>query len=122
MRANELSKVFGSPVTAAQVWGEVVELMQALVAGDVEEIREEVSDVCCFGHYWLWLKVGGLMPAWPAFGADRAAEKFLARFEVWREIFANEGLEFHPRYLVAGGNYRKPHKVVAALSAARLER
>lgn len=118
LRQNE---VFGRPVTWAQVAGELMELGEAVLALDPNAIREEFSDVTCFGHIWVWQLLGSPTWSWPAVGAGPSIKKFLDRMNVWHEIFRAEGLVFHPRYLVAGGNYQKPEKVQAALRAARGE-
>lgn len=95
--------------------------MDALRLRDWENVREELSDVACFLHLWVWGMLGSPRWSWPAWGAGAALAKFEARILTWRQIFEEHGLEFHPRYLKGGGNYRKLEKVKAALALARAE-
>jgi hypothetical protein len=112
-------EVFGRPVTAAQVGGELVELFVEVRDWNWEGIREEFSDVMCFLHVYVWQLLGEPARSWPAFGAGPSIAKFTARMNRWSEIFEAEGLVFHPRFLVEGSNYAKPEKVAAALAAAK---
>lgn len=115
---NTAKQVFGNPVTPSQIKGEAQELWEGLRAGDWANVSEEVSDVALFAQVWAHERLGQRLN-WPVTLGMASYQKFKARMDVWEDIFKKEGLKFHPRYLVAGGNHNKPEKVRAALDAAR---
>lgn len=103
--------------TWRDVYGEVLELVEALLKGDVQEAREEFWDVALAAqglahtHGWSFtmiMPMGHLV-------------KFARRRKVWERIFRKEGLLFDTKYWVAGSNHKKPAKVTAALSMARAD-
>lgn len=115
------SNVMAAPMTFSYARGEMLELAAELRALHFAGIREEWSDailalLLAASEYapldWV--------PVLPGFGLQ-AARKFIARMGTWERIFRKEGLIFHRRYLVGGGNYEKPAKVRAALALARAE-
>jgi hypothetical protein len=118
MRVSTLVETaFSGDVRISHIFAEIREVCEARTR---DELREEMSDVLCFAQVWLFQRLRGRLD-WSMPVGRYAANKFTARMAVWRDIFSREGLVFHPRYLVGGGNYAKPEKVRAALAAARSE-
>mgnify|MGYP001564152310 CR=1 FL=1 len=120
---GDLNKeTMAGPMSWSYWVGEVKELLVEVRALRWAGIREEWSDVACCGVLAL-LASGvpvGWVPLMPGFGLY-AARKFEGRRVMWRRIFERHQLAFENRYLVNGGNFRKIHKVCAALALAGLE-
>ena len=98
--------------------GEVKELLTAVWRRQWNAAAEEASQVAFDVQHVLY----------GATGLDfkpRLCRRFVAelvhRAEVWSQIFSDKGLEFDPRWLRGGSNYRRPEKVKAALRAAGLD-
>jgi hypothetical protein len=101
-----------APYEWKYVYSEIMELVEARTYVDV---REEFWDVMLALQLWVF-----------AFGFDfqiiltaRHHWKYERRRARWIIIFNENGLEFSPRYLVAGSNWRKRDKVEKALNLAR---
>lgn len=113
------TNVMAGPVAWSYWFGEVGELWAEVRALNWRGIREEWSDVTCM--FVLALMASGWPVQWvpilPGFGLY-AAQKFEARLDTWKRIFAHHGVPFSREYLMAGGNFRKLSKVKAALDAA----
>ena len=112
--ATEALQIIGAPYTFANVWSEVEEVFECR---SWSELIDEIGDVLWTGTMWVHFKTGWELPVWD----EAHLLKGLERQKVWRSIFEREGLEFSPRYLVGGSNYRRPAKVKAALALARAE-
>ena len=97
------------------VMAEVKELFEAR---RLWEVKEEFGDVLYFSYCWLYSRFRINLPM---IGAMGSVEKFTARLSTWEKIFENAGLNFHPKYLVAGSNYMKKEKISHALFMARRE-
>lgn len=117
MKVSQAEKAFGT-INFSHVKGEIEEVLEAMQSRDWENFKEEVSDVACFVQVMIHRKVG---VNWTMLIGDSSAKKFLKRLEVWKDIFHREGLWFSPKYLVNGGNFKKPEKVRMAVEMARKE-
>ncbi|WP_078598505.1 MazG nucleotide pyrophosphohydrolase domain-containing protein [Evansella clarkii] len=102
-----------SPITWGYAKGELVELIESRTIAD---IKEEFADVCycvlCAVHSSTGISL-------PMVGATPTIKKVNERLSIWRDIFKENGLVFHKKYLVNGSNYKKQHKIDAALAMAR---
>ena len=99
------------------VLGEVVELFIEIIHLNLHGIISEACDVYTCAMCALETTIGRPVPIlW-----RRTYNEWLARVEVWKEIFADHGLEWHVRYISGGGNYRRPEKIRVALDMARTE-
>lgn len=96
----------------------VGELKELIEARDIVNVKEEIGDVIYFWNCWLYSKFRINLPM---FGAMKSVVKFIERLDVWNEIFKNNGLAFHPKYLVNGSNYNKIDKFYAAIDMANDE-
>ncbi|MGX1195748.1 pyrophosphohydrolase domain-containing protein [Metabacillus sp. SLBN-84] len=94
------------------VKGEFAELIQAIQTQNKQEIQEEIADVLYFTYCFLQGKFGINLPM---LGAMPTVKKIIGRLDVWKEIFAERGLNFEVRYLVGGSNYHKKSKVNKAI-------
>ena len=96
--------------------GEVQELVEAVLELNLDHIREEWNDVMLCTLCWLakFLPIGRVRFL-PGMGLS-SAKKFAGRRQVWKDIFAHHGTVFRKEYLIAGGNYRKRHKVQRVLA------
>ena len=114
------ARVVAGPMTWSYALGECRELGAEIRALNWGGIVDEASDSALCLQLALYHQLGGRVD-WPLLLGRRSARKFEARLQVWLEIFAREGLQFHKRYLIGGGNYARPEKVEAALRLARAE-
>ena len=108
-----------APMTWKYVKGEMVELWEAIMEGDLAHTWEEWNDVWCLLLIY-GLPYTGKLPLLPGFGLS-SQKKFEARLEVWKKIFVHHNLVFRKEYLVTGGNYRKKTKIIRVLQAAKAE-
>jgi hypothetical protein len=102
--------------TFADVRGEVRELAEEVRRGSWAGMSEEFWDVAHVLQLWAYTRTGLDLPL---VMPPSHYMKYIVRDETWRRIFSANGLVFSPRFLRAGSNHRKPHKVAAALAAAR---
>jgi hypothetical protein len=91
------------------------ELVEAVKNRDLENFKEEVHDSLYSFYCALNTSTGINLPM---FGI-KSIDKILKRFEVWKVIFAENGLVFDKKYLFNGSNYEKIAKVNKALDLAR---
>lgn len=105
----------GGGYELSHVIGEFTELLAELRKGDREAIVEKFDDTVMTAQLWWWCKTGW---DWRLRVSKRCIRKYHLRTKVWERIFRAYGLEFHPRYLRGGGNYRRSQKRAAALCAA----
>jgi hypothetical protein len=91
------------------------EFVELLEARDWENFKEEVADVMYSGLCALHTSTGISLPM---IGAKDTIKKIEKRLIVWEEIFTNAGFKFKIKYLKGGSNYKKLHKVEAALNLA----
>lgn len=104
--------------SGAYRWADVMSEVRELVsARSRAELVEEFWDVVMTFQLWLL----GFGVDLPLVMPRRHHWKFERRRARWMIIFAREGLRFSPKYLRNGGNYKKAHKVRAALEMARAE-
>jgi NTP pyrophosphatase (non-canonical NTP hydrolase) len=108
----------GDAISFSAVKGEFDELLEAVMNSDWENFKEEVGDTLYFTYCWMYSKYKINLPM---IGAMSSVKKFVARLEVWENIFKENGLEFNKKYLVNGSNYKKIDKVNKALNLARSE-
>lgn len=97
-------------------WSEYVELWEEVLAMNWSGIVEEFGDVVMTTQLWFATLTGW---DWRIRIPDATHQKVITRMKIWEEIFASEGLWFHPKYLVNGSNYHKKEKVKAAIALAR---
>jgi hypothetical protein len=98
-------------------WGEVLELFEEVHKANIQGIISEACDVYTCASCAFWVSTGIDLPLfW-----TKSAKSWFKRVEVWKQIFAREGLVFKVEYLRYGGNHEKPEKVARALSLAREE-
>ena len=109
-----LDEVMASELPWSYVVGEVKELRDELVKRDFDEAKKEFEDVVGCTFVYLTGITGVNLPLVRHFGKG-AAERWIARINVWKDIFNFHGVVFHKSVLTGGGNYRKRHKVEAAL-------
>lgn len=112
-----LAEVMASKLPFSYVWGEVLELKDELVKWDLGEAKKEWDDVTGCFLVWLTGIIGVSFPILPFFGKG-AADRWIKRLEVWKNIFELHGVEFHRQYLTGGGNYRKRNKIKKAFKEA----
>jgi hypothetical protein len=116
MKTSEVvERVSSGQCSFSAVAGEIKEVFQARTVG-------EFLDECCdvYGMFLCWLYINhniDLEMRWM-----RSAEVWFKRVAVWEEIFDREGLVFNNKYLVNGGNYKRPYKVEMALELARKDK
>jgi len=118
MRVSQFFKTYssGTPYRFADVCDEATELCEAIRGFDCDGIVEEFGDTIMTFQLWLaWV----LPFDWEMCVPTYVYRKYDARMAGWRDIFSNEGLTFHPRYLINGGNFKRPNKRKAALDLAR---
>jgi hypothetical protein len=101
--------------TFKSIMGEVKELFETQT---LDELKDEFGDVLYFTYCWLYSKFGINLPMVGAMGSVR---KFTNRLDIWKLLFQHNDLDFHPKYLINGSNYRKEYKVNLALELARKE-
>ena len=121
MRMSTCVEFTAAPMTFAYAMGEVWELVVEVLRANPAGIREEWCDAACCLQLWLYDVLGHRRDWEMVLGGVTAMEKFIARYAVWEKIFQEHGLRFEIRYVVNGGNYKKPHKVAAALELARAD-
>ena len=108
----------GTPYRFKDFVGEVWEFVEACAKFDVSEIVEEFGDSVMTFQLWLaWVLPFDWEMCIPAY----VYRKYDTRMKTWEDIFSKEGLTFHPRYLINGGNYAREHKRSAALELAKNE-
>lgn len=120
MRWSEFVATYSSgyPYRFRHFLSEVEELIEAICDRSWSGIVEEFGDTIMTFQLWLgWFLGMDFQMVLPSYVYD----KFDARMEGWRKVFAAEGLEFRNKYLVSGGNYKRKHKREAALRMARAE-
>lgn len=101
----------------ADVWAEVIELVEAIISLNWTGVKEEMSDLLFTLQMKVYLDLG-----WHSAcirGGWLTYQKGLERMREWRRIFFNAGLAFSPIYLIHGSNWMKPEKVEKALQLAR---
>lgn len=100
------------------ILGEAQECLAEVIRADWIAAREEFWDTAMCVQAWLYCRFSRdfemVLPR-------SHIKKYARRNRVWRRIFAEHGLQFSPRYLFAGSNYTKQHKVDSAIQAARKE-
>jgi hypothetical protein len=94
------------------------EVQELFASRSISEAKEEIGDVLYFSYCWLQSNLGINMPMMGAMGS---VHKFVDRLDVWKDIFEDHGYDFSPKYLVGGSNYKKQHKVDAALALAHAD-
>lgn len=111
-------RVFAASFPWSYVVGELWELAEALKHADLVGIREEWSDVClCFLAWASEYIPIDWMPVLPGLGL-LSAKKFFTRRKVWRAIFSIHERDFENVFLTEGGNFKRRHKVLKALTQA----
>lgn len=116
-------EILSGPITIRYTLGEMKELWDELCKGDWIEARKELDDVGgCITLYVAQL-TGWNLPIIRGFGHG-AIVRWIDRRKSWCAVFSHHGMVFHKRYLfcaktgTGGGNFRKRHKVEAALQRA----
>jgi len=115
------NEVLAAPMTPQYVWGEVKELLVEVAHLDKKGMREEWGDVVVCGLCCAARAVPALDEVQLRGAGRESAMKFMARFTIWSSIFTTCGVVFRKEYLAGGGNYRKQHKVGAALAMAGVD-
>lgn len=115
-----LENVMASKLPFSYVWGEILELVEAVLCFDVEEASCELQDVIANGAVWFTGKTGVNVRLHKGFGLS-AAQRWVKRHETWELIFRAHGVEFHKSYLTGGGNFRKKSKIRKALAHVGVE-
>lgn len=115
MKASSVSKgLCSGNLGISFVLGELKELVEA---ASWAEFIDELCDVY----------TGVILVVYETSGVDlhirwmSTVNKWIEREATWRNIFSKEGLEFSPKYLSDGSNWRKPEKIRAALAKARAD-
>ncbi len=113
MRVSAYVKAYtsGGRIRFPRILDELGELFEALVRRHRGEIREEAGDVMHFLQLWLYWRFGLDGELWKC--SMGSVEKFMARLDVWRKLYAFTGLD--PRASNFCGNYKRREKVVAWL-------
>jgi hypothetical protein len=108
------SEIPSKHMTWKYVWGEVEELIREIDQLNWRGIRDEACDVytcamCAIARYTdipmpiFWM---------------RTTNTWTKRRAVWMEYFRQVGLDFHPRYVRYGSNYKKYEKRRRAIELA----
>jgi hypothetical protein len=120
MRTSEFVRSYssGSGYEFSHVREEFLELVEEVLEFNPGGIVEEFDDTVMTAQLWWHCRTGW---DWDIVVSERTFRKYRRRMKVWERIFGRCGLEFHPRYLRGGGNYRRAHKREAALMAAWAE-
>ncbi len=105
----------GDSMRLSYILGEACECAEAIVEGKYLEALEELKQVWLYSLLMLYQFTGISLPAW---GTKTIIEEDFSRFQVWGEIFAIYEVDFSLSYFSNGNNWRRPHKVVAALASA----
>jgi hypothetical protein len=108
----------GSGYEFSHARDEFLELVEEITKFNRAGVVEEFDDTVMTVQLWLHCLTGW---DWTMLVSERTFKKYRLRMKVWQRIFSRCGLEFHPRYLRGGGNYRRAHKREAALRAACAE-
>ena len=108
--------LLAGPMTWRFCFGELMELVEAVQELDVPHIREEWNDV----WFCLWALLGqatSRVHGWaiPKGLGHSSCVKFAARLDTWVEICTRHGVEFNPKSLKGGSNFRKRTKVTRIL-------
>jgi len=115
--------ILSGPITIRYTLGECKELWDELVKRDWEEARKELDDVGGCVTLYIAQVTGWNLPILRNFGHG-AIVRWIDRHESWNKVFAHHGMTFHKKFLfcaktgTGGGNFRKKHKVAAALQRA----
>lgn len=115
-----LKNVMASKLPFSYVWGEILELAEAVCQLDLEEMSCELQDVIANGAVWLTGWTGVNIPLFPGLGLS-AAQRWIKRHETWELIFQAHGATFNKSYLTGGGNFRKKSKIRKALAHLNIE-
>lgn len=116
--SKNIREAMGSAPTVSQLKAEILELVDEVLALNLTATIDEGSDVAWFVYAIAYDRTGLVIPA---VGAGKCWAKFLARRQVWEDIFAQHGLVYHPRYTAGGTNFNRPEKVSRAINLARQE-
>jgi len=104
-------------MTWRYVIGELLELWNELIKGDIKGIISEACDVYTCASCALLTTTGIDLPIiW-----DRSARIWLHRVAVFTSILSANDLHFKVEYLRYGSNYNNPNKVAKVLELARLD-
>jgi hypothetical protein len=96
-------------------FGEIVETVQALCAGNYSEFKLEFEQVL-WGlqiHIYQLVRIDFRLRFCEAVIAEG-----LFRRRVWQKIFESFGVPFNNNYLLSGSNYKKANKIQKALALA----
>ena len=117
IKTSEFLKAYcsGKPYELSHVVSEVKELLEEIRDLNPGGIVEEWDDSAMTAQLWLHCATGW---DWSMWVSERTLRKCNKRMRVWALIFRLHGLEFSPRYLCKGANYRRESKRDAALWAA----
>jgi len=97
--------------------GEVQELWEEVLKGDIKGIISEACDVYTCTMCAIHNNFGIDMPiVW-----DKTAKEWFHRVDVFKQILHKRGLEFKVEYLRYGANYHKPHKVAKVIELAEAD-
>jgi hypothetical protein len=96
-------------------FNESLEVLEALSRLQFSEAKLELQQVIFGCLIWLHQVTDIDFYLW---GCSDAVQEFYNRRKVWLEIFRLYDLEFRSEYLDGGSNFRRPHKIKAALKAA----
>jgi len=113
-----IDNITSGNISYGQAKDEVAEVLEEIRARNWAGIKDEASDVSIMYAAALQSNHGINLPA---LGGHASAEKGRQRMAVWQKIFADRGLDFHPKYLSGGSNYNRPEKVEAAIAKATLK-
>ena len=105
-------------MTLARIWLEVLELVEAIQLRNWAGIKEEMGDVVHFFQVWLFWTLALDQQIW--WFTRPAANKFMARHEVWSRIYVAAGLR--PDMAGSMANYRRPEKIVDRLLSFGVEK
>jgi hypothetical protein len=100
----------------AHIFDECRELVEEVIKRDPQGIREEFWDVLMHAQLYAHEHTGW---DWKILLPMSHLVKFARRRRTWQKIFSAEGLTFEARFLKNGSNFKKAHKVAAALELAR---
>lgn len=115
-----LKNVMASKLPFSYVWGEILELAEAIASLDATEASCELQDVIANGAVWFTGVTGLNLYLVKGFGLS-AASRWVKRHETWELIFQAHGVEFHKSYLTGGGNFCKKSKIRKALAHVNIE-
>jgi len=118
MKIIKRSEICCYKMSLAYVVGEMKEVWEEILKGDVKGVASELLDVYSCGMVWL-SDVSGLDLY---VIENKSVVGWAARWTWWKEWLNGQGLEFKAEYMRQGANYLREEKRAWVLAEAKKDK